>query len=198
MLELLAEDQQEVRAYSKLSKAHTDATTISDARWRLLHHSQERAKRMLEILETISAPTIENVGADGSQAISVIALHSRLSVMKEVLSSFEKSHRRDHDSVYYEAIPSLIDRISIFERRRQKFGTQWMLGADGRFFLPPVETFERMNERRVAHGLGKSKRPVDLTYGGPRRGSSRPETRSSDQRPLTNDEYGDYVYGRLD
>jgi ATP phosphoribosyltransferase len=60
----------------------------------LVLHIQERTKRMLEILDEIGAPTIENIDADGSQAVSVLALHSRLTVMKKVLAVLEQSYAR--------------------------------------------------------------------------------------------------------
>ncbi len=152
---------------------------------------------MLAILEEIGEPTIDNIGADGSQAISVLALHSRLSIMKRVLRAFEACYDQDPASVYHEAIPSLTDRVLIIERKEQHFGTQWMLGADGKFFLPTVEDFARMNQRRAAHGLGKAKHPVDLTYGVPKRKPSRPDTHERDQRPPTQEEYDAYIRGSL-
>lgn len=198
LLAMLKEDQRKVRACSKAYRRAPRAASTYDIRDQFILSSQERIKRALEILDEIGAPTVENIGADGSQAISVLALHSRLSVMKKVLSSFEENYAKDSGSVYFEAIPSLADRILIIERKRQRFGTQWMLGADGKFFLPSVEDFEHMNERRAVHGLGKSKHPIDLTFGVPKHGPPRPETQESDQRWPTNQEYQDFVHDSLD
>ena len=118
--------------------------------------------------------------------------------MKKVLWLYEESYRRDPKSVYYEAIPSLTDRILIIERKKQRFGTQWMFGADGRFFLPPVEDFAHLNDRREIHGLGKARHPIDLTNGVPAREPPRPKTQESDQRLPSGQEYQDFVYGSLD
>jgi hypothetical protein len=198
LLAILENDQREVRACSKAYKRAPKTAVTRDIKQQLMLHSQERTKRMLQILDEIGAPTTGNVGADGSQAISVLALHSQLSVMKEVLDLFEKSYEKDPGSVYLGAIPSLADRILVIERRRQRFGTQWMLGADGKFFLPPVEDFEHLNQRRAVYGLGKSRHPIDLTNGVPEYEPPRLETLESDQRPPTDQEYKDFVYGSLD
>jgi len=198
LLAMLATDQQEVRACSKAYRRAPSAPATCDLRDEFVQHSQERVARALKILDEIGAPTVHNIGADGSQALSVLALHARISTMRVVLRAFEASFRDDPSSVYYEAIPSLTDRILVAERRPQRFGTQWMLGADGNFFLPPVEDFQRLNRRRASYGLGKSKHPIDLTDGIPANEPPRLDTRESDQRLPTEQEYHDFVYGTLD
>lgn len=198
LLAMLEADQREVRACAKAYKHAPHAAATYDIRDQFIVHSQYRVKRVLEILDEIGEPTVDNIGTDGSQAVSVLALHGKLSIMKRILRAFEASHKRNPTNVYYEAIPSLTDRILIIETRRQRFGTQWMLGADGKFFLPPVQDFEHMNERRAAHGLGKSKHPIDLTYSVPKIDPPRPDTQASDQRSPTDQEYQDFVYDSLD
>ncbi len=196
LLAMLEEDQREVRTCSKAYRREPKAaSTYKIIDW-FVARTQKRIERVLQILGEIT-PTIGNIGADGSQAISALGLHSRLSVMKVILVSFEVSYRDDPYSVYHEAIPSLTDRILIIEGKKQRFGTQWMLGADREFFLPPVEDFANMNERRAVYGLSKSTHPIDLTHGVPRQKPSRPETQRSDQRSPTSQEYQDFVYGSL-
>ena len=198
MLAILEEDQREARTSSRKYMHAPRSDVARKARATFTLHSQQRAVRVLELLDVIGGePTLENIGADGSQAVSVIALHSRLSVMRKILKAFEASYKKDPASVYYEAIPSLLDRVLIFERKKQKFGTQWMFGTDGKFFLPPVADFSRMNKRRAAHGLNVARHPRDLSYGIPK-GPPPPETRASDQRVPTEAEYTEYVLDRLD
>jgi hypothetical protein len=198
LLTLLAADQGEVREYATLYRSAPYAADMWDLRERFLLRSRERAKRIQEILDEIGTPTIANVGADGSQAISVLALHAQLSDMKRVLRSFRESYQKDPYSVYHEAIPSLTDRVLIIQRKQQRFGTQWILGSDGKFFLAPVRDFAHMNERRAKYGLGISTYPVDLTHGSPEQQLPRLRTRKRDQRPLTEQQYQDFVYGSLD
>src|SRR5262245_30146548 len=112
LLAMLAADQQELRACSKACR-HLPQGEAMHIRQRFAVHSRKRSERALEILGRVGAPTIDNVGADGSQAISVLALHARLMTMKTVLRAFKGSHRKNPSSVYYEAIPSLTDRILI-------------------------------------------------------------------------------------
>jgi hypothetical protein len=114
------------------------------------------------------------------------------------LQLFKQSYNKNPGSVYNEAIPSLEDRVLIIEGKKQKFGTQWMLGKDGKFFLLPVEDFPNMNKRRAIYGMGKSRHPLDLTDGVPEKEPFRPYTKETDQRAPTKEEYEDYVYGSLD
>lgn len=58
----------------------------------------------------IGRPTIVAVGSDGSQALSVLALHGRLDQMKKVLAVYELCEKAGPRSTYYEALPSLLDR----------------------------------------------------------------------------------------
>lgn len=198
LMAMLASDQREVRECSRAYKRAPQAATTYEIRDRFIVRAQERIKRVFEILDEIQYPTIDNVGEAASQAISVLALHARVSDMRKVLALYEESFKKDHNSVYYEAIPSLTDRILVVERHKQRFGTQWMFGADGKFFLPPVEDFEHLNERRAVHSLGKSRHPIDLTDGVPEHDPPRPDTQKSDQREPTKQEYDDFVYGSLD
>jgi len=195
---MLEQDQREVRECSKTYRQSKRGVHTYEVQDNFIVRAQGRVKRVIEILDEIEGPTIANIGGDASQAMSVLALHSRLSVMKEILARFERSYERDHDSVYHEAIPSLTDRILIIEGKKQRFATQWMFGQDNKFFLPPVEDFDHLNKRRAVRGLGKSKHPIDLTDGVPEREPPRPETRASDQRTPTRQEYEDFVYGSLD
>ena len=195
---MMATDQQEVRECSKAYRRAARAVSTYRLRDRFTVSAQGRVERVLAIIGMIGEPTIGNVGSDGSQAISVLALHARVSIMVRILEVFEQCYMIDPGSVYHEAIPSLTDRILIIQRRKQKFGTQWMLGSDGNFFLPPVEDFKQMNLRRAAHGLGKSRHPIDLTNGVPKQEPRRADTRANDQRAPTEQEYQDFVYGSLD
>lgn len=197
LLAMLAQDQEEIRAQSKVYKhAPTAASTLSD-RERLAARRIERAERVLAILGEIKEPTIDTIGADGSQAVSVLAAHSRLSIMEKILHTFECCYRTDPNSVYHEAIPSLTDWVRVLEKKEQEFGTRWMVGSDGNPFLPPVRDFKNMNKRRAAHGLGRARQPRDLTYGVPN-GPLPPETQEEDQRKPTQTEFDDNTKGFFD
>ncbi|HVV25412.1 MAG TPA: hypothetical protein VHC21_00020 [Candidatus Saccharimonadales bacterium] len=197
LLKMLQEDQQDIREHSKLYKHAPGASSTIVSRKDLAKRCMRRAEEMLEILKEIKEPTISNVGVDGSQAISVLALHSRLSIMQKVLRIFQNSYHKNPQSVYSEAIPSLLDRVLILQRKKQKFGTQWLVSRDGSFFLYPVEDFKGMNELRKEHGLSNARKPRDLTYGIPK-GPLPPKAQESDQRTPTQEEYDNYATEFID
>lgn len=121
-----------------------------------------RSARMLTILDAIKQPSISNVGMKGSQAISILALHDKLGVLRKVLSSFESLYIENREDSYHQAIPSMKDRVRILERKPQIFGTQWELDENGYPFLPTVEEFSTVNERRLLYGIEPLRWPKSL------------------------------------
>jgi hypothetical protein len=140
LLKMLREDQKELRS----PEPNSEQTFI---------HCHRRACKMMEIIKNIKEPTIDNIGANGSQAVTILALHSYLKLMKHILALYEKQFQKDPASIYYQAIPSLKDRIMILEQRKQLFGTNWMVDEAGSQFLVTVQDFPHMNERRLKYGL---------------------------------------------
>ncbi len=125
---------------------------------------QEHATRALEILDTIRLPTIGNLGREAAKAMSIIALHDRLSTLKRVLKAFLDSYELNKDDTYYQAIPSMMDRVRILERKPQVFGTQRDIDKDEMVgtFMPTVEDFEHVNERRAEYGIEPLRWPKSL------------------------------------
>lgn len=197
LVALLEEDQREVRAQSHAWKCDPNSPGVVASGKRLTERCLSRAHRMLEILVEIGAPTIDNIGKTGSEALAVLALHSKYSIMKHVLAAFEQSYAREPANTFRELIPALTDRILIVERKKQRFGSQWLMEKDGTFFLYPVADFAHMNERRALYRLDKARHPRDLTYGIPK-GPLPPYTQESDQRQPTPEEYDHYVSIMLD
>ncbi len=194
---MLEQDQRKVRAQSHAWKCSPNSPKVVASGKRLVRRCLRRAERMLEILSEIGTPTIDTIGEDGSEAMAVLALHSKYSIMKKVLAAFEAAYKQYPAHTYRQVIPALTDRILILERKKQRFGSQWLMGADDTFFLYPVGDFKHMNERRAQYGLDKARHPRDLTYGIPK-GPLPPYTQESDQREPTPEEYDDYVSEALD
>lgn len=188
LLALLHEDQAEVRQAALHHGSPQDFNTAA----------RNRMRRVYEILAAIKEPSVENVGTDGSQAISVIALHAKLADMKHILKQFSVCYAKNPKSVYAEAIPSLTDRVQVLEGNRQIFGTQWYLGEDDNFYLFPVENFKEMNTRRSVHGLGKSHRAISLASPDAKKPrANRVDTIESDQREPTSYEYKRFTEGQI-
>ncbi len=197
LVAILEQDQHEIREHSKLYKRSPKSPNVEASRKKLTERSAQRMLRLLEILQEIGETTLTNIGIDGSEAVVVIALHARYSDMKKVLEAFEAVYNKSSGDVYLEGIPALTDRVLMLERKKQKFGSQWLMAADDTFFLYPVEDFQHMNERRAAYGLDNARRPRDMTYGIPK-GPPPPETQESDQREPTTEEYNHQLGELLD
>ena len=156
-------------------------------------HSLERAKRMLEILDSIHEPTVDNIGIEGSEALALIALHSNFQIMRKVLKKYEKNYEIDPASVYIGLIPSLTDRISILEIRKQVFGTHWFMDKNGTPFFVEVTDFQKMNIKRKKYGLPPVRRPVNLAVGAEKYPLGRGLAVITDQKKLTEAEYKDFI-----
>lgn len=92
---MLAQDQREVRALAKAYKRSPKSTDLTARTKRLCVRSLKRTNRTVVILDAIGSPTIEKIGADGAEAMSVIALHSKYSVMKKVLRAFQSIYKKE-------------------------------------------------------------------------------------------------------
>src|ERR1035437_7101258 len=147
LIQLLDEDQEKKREVGRLYFESKDKTSLKSKQAELLKSSRLQSKRMLEILDEIGEPSLSNIGADGAQAMSVLALHGSLNTMKQVLATFNDCYRRNRDDAYYQAIPSLTDCILNLERKPQRFGTQWLFDENKEPYMPPIE--DRSEERRV-------------------------------------------------
>jgi hypothetical protein len=197
LVKLGEEDQQEIRShYQKLklleSEEEKEQLTTS-----LKAHCHARAKRMMEMLREIKEPSISNIGPDGSEMVSVLALHSYIDEMKEVLAAYQTAYKRNPDDVCSESIPSLTDRIMAFEQRKQLYGNNWMVDKNGKFFLIPVEDFEHMNDRRAKFGLGPRMKPTVYAIGEDKHPLGQAKAEASDQKELTDEEYAEFTKGHL-
>ena len=197
LAKLVEEDQTEARGHYQKLKAlslESEKNTLND---QLKTHCHERAERMMQILDEIGEPSITNIGVPGSEAVSLLALHSYLDEMKRVLTAYEIAFRRDPADVYNESIPSLTDRIMVFEYRTQLYGNNWSIDKNGKFFLIPVRDFDHMNERRAKFGLNPRMRPTVYAIGEEKYPLGRGEAQVSDQKPLTNQEYDAFTKGHI-
>ena len=193
LIKLGEEDQTEIRRYYQKLKALKTDEKKDKLELQLKAHCHARAERMIEILKAIEEPSISNVGIEGSQVISLLALHSYLDEMKTVLMAFENLYAKEPTNVYNEAIPSLTDRIMVFEQRRQLYGTNWMIDKGGKYFLIPVKDFVHMNERRMAFGLGPRMKPIVYAIGEEKYPLGQGLAEASDQKELTDEEYAKFT-----
>ncbi len=189
---LAKEDQIEIRGHYQKLRALSLEEEKQRLNDQLAEHCHARADRMLQILDEIKEPSISNIGKAGSEAVSLLALHSYLDVMKKVLAAYEAAYRRDPEDIYNESIPALTDRIMVLEHRTQLYGTNWSVDKEGRFFLIPVQDFEQMNERRAGFSMTPRMRPIVYAKGEDKYPLGRGRAQASDQKELTDREYDEF------
>lgn len=192
LIALAEQDQKEIRenfhAFSKLKSESIKRRNYSI----VAENCHARALRMFKILEEIKEPTVENIGLEGSKAVSLLALHSYLDIMKKVLELYRTIYEKKPENIYYQAIPPLTDRIMILEHKKQLFGTQWSLDVNENPFLITVEDFTKMNQRRAVYGLDPVRRPVNMAIGAVKNPLGKGLAKVSDQKQLTEEEYERY------
>jgi hypothetical protein len=196
LIELGEQDQTEIRAHYQKLKLLSESEQAK-LNSQLKAHCHARASRMMEILDEIKEPSISNIGIEGSEMVSLLALHSYLDEMKQVLTTYQKAYDRDPANIYNESIPSLTDRIMAFETRTQLFGNNWMIDKNGKYFLIPVQDFEHMNERRAKFGIGPRMKPTVYAIGQTRHPLGEGLAELSDQKELTDDEYAEFTRGHI-
>lgn len=189
---MLEEDQAEVMAASDVENRKKSQKEQDALRAELHEKCMARVERVLEILETIKVPSISNIGAEGSEAISVLALHSNLATLKRILGLFEKLYNTDPDDVRIESMPSMKDRVSILEARKQIFGTNWFMDENDRPYLITFEDFPGVNERRAAYNLEPVMRPRNLSPCAVEYPLGKGPALETDQKEMTDQEFTEY------
>ncbi len=197
LVRLADEDQHEIMTQLQAISEVVSPESRKQKEHELHANCHRRAERMLVILREIKEPTITNIGSVGCEAVLLLAQHSYLSIMKEVLAIFQKLENTSPKNISKTYIPSLIDRILILEKKPQEFGTQWMTDAGGTPFLLPTRDFETVNIRRKNYQLGPIKKPVNLAKHAKKYPLGKGRAVKEDQKTLTEEAYSRYAYGYI-
>lgn len=114
---------------------------------------RRNASRLREIMAEHGWPDRELVGEDGTKAAWFVAQHAigEPDFQRRVLSLVEEKVKQGKAPAAQEAY--LFDRIAVYEGRPQRYGTQSLPCADGRYRRWKTEDPERLNERRAAMGM---------------------------------------------
>jgi hypothetical protein len=113
---------------------------------------RQNAKRLSEIADRHSWPSKSLVGEDGAHAAWLIvqhAVHDR-DLMKRCLAKIRELSRSE---VSPSDVAYLTDRVELFERGKQVYGTQLRIEKDG-VVVEPIGDPANVDERRAAMGLG--------------------------------------------
>lgn len=189
----LAETDQStiIREFGKIYKIK-DPIKKEEALRKIAIEAHKRAHRMMQLLKRVGQPTVDNIGAEASEAVLLLTQHSYLSIMKEILDIFTAAYAAKKSSIPYKYLPSLIDRVMILEKKQQYYGTQWMLGESGQPFLVYIKNFAFVNDRRASYELGPIQRPTDLASATNRNPLGVGAAQKSDMHRLSDYDYEQY------
>ena len=123
-----------------------------NAEMEALHN--KNAEVLNDIINKIDYPTIEKVGEEANEAAWLVIQHSigKPKFMKKCAALLEtavKEKQADAKQLAY-----LVDRIAVFEKRPQLYGTQFDWDDKGKLSpITPLDDLEKVNRRRRKAGL---------------------------------------------
>ncbi|MEH6308745.1 DUF6624 domain-containing protein [Olivibacter sp. CPCC 100613] len=111
------------------------------------------AKILSKVIDTIGYPTIDKVGTEASEAAWLIIQHAigQPNFMKKCAKLLENAvieKKADPINLAY-----LTDRIAVFERKEQLYGTQFDWDENGKLSPNPIDDLTKVNQRRKSIGL---------------------------------------------
>lgn len=163
LIELLKNDQKEWRNYAHAEFVEKKSKTeLKQLKTQLRKNVRQRAQLMEQLLQQVGEPTLDNLGPEACQAVSVLATHDSLETTRRVLAAFEECYKKSPDSTYAQSIPAMTDWVAVLEHRPQRFGTIWLFDDNQYPFLPLVEDFEHIEQRRASYGIGPLRWPKSM------------------------------------
>jgi len=142
----IAKADQEVR--TRINWTAPESTLVEE----MQRVDRDNAKRLSEIVDRYGWPSKSLVGEDGAHAAWLIvqhAVHDR-DLMKRCLTKMRSLPRSEVSSA---DIAYLTDRVELFERGKQVYGTQLRIDKEG-LTVEPIDDDANVDERRAAMGLG--------------------------------------------
>lgn len=108
--------------------------------------------RLKEILNQVGWPGYQLVGENGSNAMWLLVQHTPdREFQKNALEHLQKAV--DDGDASPLNLAYLMDRVLMYEGKKQIYGTQWDNITTKNVVLYPTEDFQTINERRLSVGL---------------------------------------------
>jgi hypothetical protein len=145
----------------------------------LLRISEEidkpNTRRLKEIVDEFGWPGKSLVGRDGSSAAWLLVQHSgqnEIEFLERVLALMKQGSAQGE--VALRDVAYLGDRIAMYQKNPQHYGTQYTEGPDGAMVRHPIEDEAHVDERRAAAGMpsmAEQEKRMSKFYGKPVRKS---------------------------
>ena len=116
-----------------------------------------RQTRLAEIIATKGWPTFSMVGAEAANAAWLVAQHNppeRVDRLRSWVALMQAAADK-HEIALFNLATS-IDRLRIYEKKEQLYGTQYQFAPDGSYSFHPIEDIARLDQRRLSMGLSTS------------------------------------------
>lgn len=110
-----------------------------------------RQQRLAEIIAAKGWPALSMVGWEAANAAWLIAQHSPAARLKPWLFLMQEAAAK-HEIAPYNLATS-IDRVLVYDNRKQLYGTQYRTRADGGNEPYPSEDMDQLDHRRLRMGL---------------------------------------------
>jgi hypothetical protein len=115
---------------------------------------RKNTNKLKDIVDKYGWPTPKLVGNDGVNAAFVLTQHAiDREFQKKCLKQMEALAQKEELPAQYFA--GLTDYILIMERKRQRYGTQFMIDKKGELVPHPIEDEKNVDKRREEVGLPK-------------------------------------------
>lgn len=108
-------------------------------------------RRLRQIVTTKGWPTISMVGAEAANEAWLVAQHAPQAQLKH-WAIFMRAAANKHE-IKLSNLATSLDRVRLFEKRPQIYGTQYHVEQDGAIQIYPIEDFANVDARRLEMGM---------------------------------------------
>jgi hypothetical protein len=108
-------------------------------------------RRLRQIVTTKGWPTISMVGAEAANEAWLVAQHAPQAQLKH-WAVFMRAAANKHE-IKLSNLATSLDRVRLFEKRPQIYGTQYHVEQDGAIQIYPIEDFSNVDARRLEMGM---------------------------------------------
>lgn len=108
-------------------------------------------RRLRQIVTTKGWPTISMVGAEAANEAWLVAQHAPQAQLKH-WAVFMRAAANKHE-IKLSNLATSLDRVRMFEKRPQIYGTQYHVEKDGTIQIYPIEDYANVDVRRLEMGM---------------------------------------------
>jgi hypothetical protein len=109
-------------------------------------------KKVVKILDQYGWPGADVVGSQGNRTVFLVIQHADLKTQEKYLPMMREAVKNKRANAGNLAL--LEDRVALGEGKRQIYGSQIGMTADGAYYIQPLDDPDNVDKRRAAVGVG--------------------------------------------